>query len=142
VDPLPALRRAEDEPARVAGYRVVNIVQLRIRELPALGRIVDATMAAGATTIRSVRFTLAEPARAEADARALAVRDARARAQQLAEAGGVRLGEVLELTEGAPVRPFAERFGAAAGVVTAPGPFEPGQLEVVVTVTARYRLAR
>lgn len=142
VDPLTPPRRAEDEPARVAGYRAINIVQLRIRELAALGRIVDAAMTAGATTIRSVRFILAEPANAEAEARALAVQDAAARARQLADAGGVRLGELLALTEGAPVRPFAERFGATMEAVRAPGPVEPGQLEVVVTVTARYRLAR
>ncbi|HSF04405.1 MAG TPA: SIMPL domain-containing protein [Methylomirabilota bacterium] len=143
VDPVSPPRRPEDETVRIAGYRVVNVVQLRIRELPAVGRIVEAAMAAGATTIRGVRFTVADPAKPEAEARALAVRDAQAKASQLAEASGARLGELVSLTDGAPpLRPPGERFGVAVSAAMAPGPVEPGQLEIVVSVTARYRLAR
>jgi uncharacterized protein YggE len=143
VEPVTPARRPEEESARITGYRVVNVVQLRIRELAAVGRIVEAAMAAGGTTIRGVRFTVADPARPEAEARALAVRDAQARASQLAEAAGLRLGELISLTEGLPpLRPGGERYGMAAGAVVAPGPVEPGQLEIVVSVTARYRLAR
>jgi len=143
VEPVTPPRRTEDETVRIAGYRVVNVVQLRIRELTAVGRIVEAAMAAGATTIRGVRFTVADPAKAEAEARALAVRDAQAKASQLAEAAGLRLGELLSLTDGAPPpRPLGERFGVAVSAAMAPGPVEPGQLEIVVSVTAHYRLAR
>lgn len=143
VEPVTSARRPEEESARITGYRVVNVVQLRVRDLAAVGRVVEAAMAAGGTTIRGVRFTVADPARPEADARALAVRDAQARANQLAEAAGLRLGELISLTEGVPpLRPGVERYGAAVGAVMAPGPVEPGQLEIVVNVTARYRLAR
>ncbi len=143
VEPVTPARRPEEDSTRIVGYRVINVVQLRVRELAAVGRIVEAAMAAGATTIRGVRFTVADPARPEAQARALAVRDAQSRASQLAEAAGLRLGELISLTEGPPpLRPAAERYGMAVGAVMAPGPVEPGQLEIVVTVTAHYRLAR
>jgi hypothetical protein len=143
VDPVTPPRRPEDDTVRIAGYRVVNVVQLRVRELTAVGRIVEAAMAAGATTIRGVRFTVADPARPEGEARALAVRDAQVKASQLAEAAGLRLGELVSVTDGAPSpRPLGDRFGVAVGMATAPGPVEPGQLEIVVNVTARYRLAR
>lgn len=143
VEPVTPPRRTDDEPVRIAGYRVVNVVELRIRELAAVGRIVEAAMAAGATTIRGVRFAVAEPTKLEAEARALAVRDAEARARQLAEAAGLRLGPLLSLTEGgAPPRPLAERGGVAVSAAMAPGPVEPGQLEVVVTVAAHYRIVR
>lgn len=144
VDPVTAARRDGDDGARIVGYRVVNVVQVRIRELAAVGRLVEAAMAAGATTIRGVRFTLADPARAEAEARALAVQDAQARAGQLAAGAGLRLGELVSLSEGVPTpRPLlAERFGGTVSAAMAPGPVEPGQLEIVVSVTAHYRLAR
>ncbi|HET9491827.1 MAG TPA: SIMPL domain-containing protein [Methylomirabilota bacterium] len=144
VDPVTAPRRSEDEGARIAGYRVVNVVQVRIRELTAVGRLVEAAMAAGATTIRGVRFRVSDPARAEAEARALAVRDAQTKAGQLAEAAGLRLGELVSLTDGGPLpRPeLGERFGATVSAAMAPGPVEPGQLEITVSVTAHYRLAR
>ena len=144
VEPISPPRRSEDETVRIVGYRVVNVVQLRIRDLPAVARIVEAAMAAGATTIRSVRFTLADPAKAQAEARALAVKDPQARATQLAESAGLKLAELVSLSEGAPpVRPYAERLDmAVSSPVMAPGPVEPGQLEVFVSVNARYRLAR
>jgi len=143
VEPVTPPRRTEDETVRIAGYRVVNIAQLRVRDLTAVGRIVEAAMAAGATTIRGVRFTVAEPARPEAEARALAVRDAQGRAAQVAEAAGLRLGELVSLTEGAAVpRPLMERFSGTVSAAMAPGPVEAGQLEIVVTVNAHYRFAR
>jgi uncharacterized protein YggE len=143
VEPVTPQRRTEDEAVRITGYRVVNVVQLRIRELSAVGRIVEAAMAAGATTIRGVRFTVADPAKPEAEARALAVKDAQMRAAQLAQASGLRLGELVSLNDGPPpLRPVGERYGVASSVVMSPGPIEPGQLEVTVSVNAHYRLAR
>jgi uncharacterized protein YggE len=143
VEPVTAPRRNEDDSARITGYRVVNVVQLRIRELSAVGRLVEAAMAAGATTIRGVRFTVSDPAGPEAAARALAVRDAQSKAGQLAAAAGLRLGELVSLTDGPPSpRPLGDRFGGTVAAAMAPGPVEPGQLEITVSVTAHYRLAR
>jgi uncharacterized protein YggE len=142
VDPLVAPRRSEEEPPRILGYRAANIVQLRIRQLDAVGRILDVAVAAGANTLRGLVFTVSDPAPMEAQARALAVQSAGAKAQQLAAAAGVRLGELVRITEGEPpVRPAAERLAVTA-LTTGPGPIEPGQQEIVVTVTAHYRIAQ
>jgi uncharacterized protein len=142
VDPLVGPRRSEEEPPRILGYRAANIVQLRIRQLDAVGRILDAAVAAGANTLRGLVFTVADPAPIEAQARALAVQSAGAKAQQLAAAAGVRLGELVRITEGEPpVRPAAERLAVTA-LTTGPGPIEPGQHDIVVTVTAHYRIAQ
>jgi hypothetical protein len=142
IDPLTSPRRAEEESPRILGYRVANVVQARIRQLEAVGRILDAAVAAGANVLRGPTFTVAEPAPVEAQARALAVRNAATKARQLAEAAGVTLGELVLLTEGEPhvVPRFAEaRVTAAPG---APGPVEAGQLEITVTVTAHYRIGK
>jgi hypothetical protein len=140
VDPLMAPRRGEEE-ARIQGYRALNVVQLRVRDLGAVGRVLDGAVAAGANVIRGVSFTVQDRSRLESEARARAVTDAHERARQLAAAAGVRLGDLLALTEGAPPVPVAERFDRAA-LTAAPGPVEPGELEVVVSVEARYRLVR
>jgi uncharacterized protein YggE len=141
VEPLVAPRRGEDDPARILGYRALNVVQVRVRDLAALGRVLDAAVAAGANVLRGISFTVLDRGRLESEARARAVSDAFERAQQLAAAAGVRLGDLLSLTEGAAAFPPAERFDRAA-LTAAPGPVEPGELEVVVSVEARYRLAR
>lgn len=140
VDPLLTPRRGEEE-ARILGYRALNVVQLRVRDLAAVGRVLDAAVAAGANVIRGVSFTVQDRSRLEAEARARAVADAHERARQLAAAAGVRLGVLVALAEGTPPVPLAERFDRAA-LTAAPGPVEPGEQEIVISVEARYRLAR
>lgn len=142
IDPVVAPRRGEEEPTRILGYRVANVVQVRIRQLDAVGRILDAAVAAGVNTLRGLTFTVADLEAVEAQARKLAVQNAAAKARQLAEAAGAMLGELVLLTDGVPPpvpRPLAV---GRAELAVAPGPVEPGQLEIVVTVAAHYRIAK
>ena len=139
VDPIPAQRRSEEEPTRIVAYRVSNVVRVRIRDVAAAGQIVDAAVAAGANTVSALQFTVSDPARAESEARAQAVALAAAKARELAAAAGVPLGEVLSIEEDAPQYPVPvarARVMSTAG----PGPIEAGELEIVVSVQARYRL--
>lgn len=145
VEPLYAPRRGDEEQPRITGYRVANVAQVKIRDLGAVGRILDAAVAAGANSIRSLQFAVDDPSTGEAEARARAVKNAAARARQLADAAGVRLGDLQQLNEGAPPpRPIFERFGRAtlAAAPMAPGPVESGEQEIVVTVDAHYRIDR
>jgi len=142
LEPRTAPRRSEDDPIRIAGYYVANIVQVRVRRRDDAARVLEAAIGAGANTVRGVRFTVADPAPAEARARALAVQDALDRARQIAQAAGVKLGPIVSISEGGAPRPVAEpltRIGVAAAAM-APGPMESGQLEITVTVDARFRL--
>ena len=140
VDPIAAPRRPEDEATRIIAYRATNIVRIRVRALDSLGRVLDGAVAAGANVVRDVQFALADPAAAQARARAEAVREATARAQQLAAAAGVRLGELIYLNEG---RGGPEPIVVPRMVISAAaGPVEAGQLEVTVTVDARWRIIR
>lgn len=142
IDPLPAPPRGgEQDTTRIASYRVVNVVEVRVRDLGALGRLLDGAVAAGANVVRGVRFTLENRGAVEAEARARAVRDATTKAHQLAEAAGVRLGELVLLTEGSSPRPLMERFGPTTLTARSIGPVETGQLETIVTVEAHFRIA-
>jgi uncharacterized protein YggE len=139
VEPL-AVRGPEGggDPARIAGYRVSNVVQLAVRDLAAVSRVVDAAVAAGANVIHGVHFTLEDRRTAERSARERAVAAAHASALDLARAANVRLGPLLSLGEGPGIRPV-ERTAMMAGVQRgAPGPIEAGELTVLVVVEARY----
>lgn len=145
IDPIPAPRRTEEDPVRIVAYRATNVVQLRVRNLDAVGRLIDAAVRAGANTVGSLHFTVDDPARPESEARRLAVRAAVARARELADAAGVKLGDLAQLSEsGGPIpRPHLERgVGLAmSAAAMGPGPVESGQLEIVVAVEAQYRIA-
>jgi uncharacterized protein len=139
IEPIAAPRRNESDPVRIDGYRVGNTAQVRIRDVRMVGRVLDAVVRAGANTVGSLAFTVNDRTAVEAQARTLAVRDAATKARQLADAAGVRLGPLLSLTEQAIGRPFPVTRGITA---MASMPVEPGEVEVTVTVEARYRLDR
>ncbi|MCX8025973.1 MAG: SIMPL domain-containing protein, partial [Thermanaerothrix sp.] len=79
-------------------YVVENTVFITVRDLSQLGSLLDAVVRAGANNIYGISFDVADRAKAEAEARRLAVEDAKARAQELAEAAGVTLGEVQNVS--------------------------------------------
>jgi uncharacterized protein YggE len=145
VEPLTAPQtRADEQPPRIAGYRVANAVQIKVRKLDDLGRVLEAALGAGANTLRGLHFTVDDPAAAEAEARARAVRDATAKARQLADAAGVKLGDLVFLSEGvAPPRPVFREFSRAAmAPAMAPGPVETGEQDITVTVEAHFSISR
>jgi uncharacterized protein YggE len=141
VDPrtAPGDPARREEPPRIIGYHVTNLVQVTVRKLPDAGPILDAAVAAGANTVRGIRFTLADPAAAQAEARKNAVTDALAKTRQLAAAAGVKLGEVLSIRESGAPPPIPMRTMALRAEST---PIEPGQLEVVVTLELRQAIQR
>ncbi|HEY7519883.1 MAG TPA: SIMPL domain-containing protein [Methylomirabilota bacterium] len=135
IDPIAEAQDRGGAGARVIGYRVANTVQVKSREIAALGRLVDAAVAAGANVVGDVHFSLEDARGAEARARALAVQHAHEQARQVAAAAGVRLGRLLAVSESRPIRPVARM-----SVATAPGPVEPGELDIAVTVDVRYAI--
>jgi len=139
---------AEREPQRLevegaegpVTYRVNNQVSVKVRDLGLLGDVLDQVVAAGANNIYGIGFSVDDPTDLQAEARANAVEDARARAESLAELNGVQVGDVLSISEvitGAG--PVYER-AAAAVPYGAGAPIEPGELEVQMSVQITYAI--
>lgn len=129
---------------RLLGYVVTNTVEARIRDLDRIQQAIDGAVAAGGdrTRLNGLRFELSEPESVQREARARAIANARAEAEQLAEALGVRLGEPLSVDEVAsdPVRPVMMRMEMADAAASTP--IQPGETEVVVEVRVRWAIAR
>ena len=129
-----------EDPGRITGYRVSNVVQLKVRDVAAVGRVVDGAVAAGANVVQGVQFALDDRTAAEATARERAVKSAHDTAVQLAKSAGLTLGPLVSLTENVGVRPVGAPRDAMAFSVAGAGPIEAGELTVVVTVEARYQI--
>ena len=82
-----------DEGRVLRGYRVNNTVRTKVRELETLSDIIDDATGAGGdiVVVNSIQFMIEDPTPLQAQARALAVKNAEAKAQTLAEASGVTL---------------------------------------------------
>jgi len=126
----------------LAGYDLSNVVEVTVRELAAVGDVIDGSLRAGATSLDGLAFQVADPSGAEAAARTAAVADARAKAEVLAAAAGIRIAGVADIVEGGapPSFPLAKaaRMSLAADSGT---PVAAGTTDVVVTVTVTFRTA-
>ena len=122
-------------------YSVDNTVYVTVRDLKQLGDLLDTVVAAGANTINSIQFDVADKAEAIKTARAEAVKDAQAQAQELADSAGVTLGEIqaLGFYDSQPY-PMYEGKGGGAVAQSAAVPIQPGQLTFTVTVNATYAI--
>lgn len=120
-------------------YHVVNMLRVKVLEIDNTGDIISAGLDAGANTVNSLSFSIDESDALEADARVNAVADARDRAQQLADAMGVSLGDPVYISEGTSGGgPVIERMAMAdAGLGGGPSISE-GQLTVSVTVNVSF----
>jgi len=121
---------------RLTGYKVTNIIKVTIKKLDDIGKIIDGAVEAGATTVQSVTFDLLDPKPAQKQARELAVRDARTKAEALAGTAGVKLGNVLGISEQV-IRPIAETK-TLVGEPAPTTPITPSNLEVSVSVQVNY----
>lgn len=126
-------------------YAVDNSVFVTVRKLDNLGDLLDAAVAAGANSINSIQFDVADKTEALKQAREAAVKDAKAQAQELADVAGMSLGDVQSISfyDSAPV-PFTESYGKGGGggavAEAAAVPIQPGQLTLTATVSMSYQI--
>ena len=79
------------EPPTLTGYEVRNNVTIKVRDLVALGPLLDKVVQSGANQSSGLTFLSANPEALQSQARIAAVKDAMAQAAQVADAAGVRL---------------------------------------------------
>ena len=131
------------EAPKISGFIANNGVTVRVRALDGLGAVLDAAVQDGANQLNGVEFGLQEPRPAQDEARRRAVADARARAELLAEAAGVKLGAIRSISEtmGAPMPMPAFRMAADA-VAGAPVPVAAGEVATTANVTIVWEIAQ
>ncbi|MGC1497357.1 MAG: SIMPL domain-containing protein [Sulfitobacter sp.] len=125
---------------KVSGYEAGNSVTVIVRDLAMLGEMMDAVIDIGANDFNGLSFGLQEPGPAMSAARALAVKDAMARADELAKAALLELGNVLRITEnsrgGAPM--MMEMAAARSSMNDA---IAGGEVDVQAQVTMVFAIA-
>lgn len=136
ISPQRAYR--EERPDSVTGFWVRNTISATVRSLDSIGAVLQDAIAAGANEIHGLQFTVSNPDSLEDVARALAVADARRRAEALAAAADASLGRIVSLSESAVSVPSYFRGASEADAVGVP--VEPGQVEVSASVSAVFEL--
>lgn len=121
------------------GYRVENNIQVTVRELPRVGEILDIAMKAGANQSYGLSFESTKRAEAYDKALQEAVKEARRKAELMAQATGGQLGALVELQEQGGG--YGGMYTKAMSLDSVGGtPVASGTLSVEATVVAVYQL--
>ncbi|MDV3257204.1 MAG: SIMPL domain-containing protein [Sphingomonas sp.] len=134
-------------PAKIIGYEARNTVQVRVRQLSEMGKIIDMLVAAGANQVNGPTFTLDEPRAAQDEARKEAVALGRERAELYARETGMRVARIISIREAGgryPVRDAIVVSGYRSGVAAPapPTPVSPGELGITVNISMQFELTR
>ncbi len=89
----------EGQAPRLIGYQATNTVNVKLRNLEKAGGVIDKAVASGSNRLDSISFGFADTKPLLNEARKAAVADARERASLYAEAAGVKLGPVLQISD-------------------------------------------
>lgn len=127
--------------AKLAAYQVTNTISIRVRDLAKTGEAIDKAVSLGVNQGGGISFVNDDPAATITEARKRAVQDAMAKAKTLAEAAGVQIGSILEISEQsyspapAPFMYKALPEDAAAAV-----PVEAGENAYKIQVNVTFEL--
>ncbi|PKH45745.1 SIMPL domain-containing protein [Dehalococcoides mccartyi] len=133
-----------DNRSTIVGYRVSNQAEVKIRQIAQTGSILDAAVRAGGddSRVNGLYFSIDDPAAAYEQARALAIQDAKAKAEQMASVAGVSLGKLIYISETSNYIPrwdYAKDAGMASSVPEVT-PISSGETTVTVSVQAVYSI--
>lgn len=131
-------------PPEIVGYTITQTVSVKVRDREKIGVLLSGVVKNGANSVYGPSFTIDDPTKIENEARAIAIKNAKEKAESVAKAGGFRLGRILSINEGG-YTPYYRFTGLAAdgkggGDEVPPPAIEPGSQDVVINVSITYEI--
>jgi uncharacterized protein YggE len=124
---------------RITGYQVSNSVTVTIRDLVKAGTLLDQVVQAGANNITGLNFSIADTSALVSEARIRAFDAAKAKAEAMAKAAGVELGEIISVSESSQnAQPYP--MARVAMDAMAAAPVQAGTQDITVDVSIVYAL--
>jgi uncharacterized protein YggE len=126
---------------QLIGYAVRNAIQVTVKDMTSIGRVLDGATQSGANEVGGITFTFTDGTYANLQKQALqkAVQDASNQAQTMATTLGVRITGVVSVTPAYLYQPYATaKLNAASGTAT---PIQTGTLQVTVNVQVVYEIS-
>lgn len=138
----PQYRYVENEAPRITGYQATNTVNLKVRDIAKLGKVLDALVAQGANQINGPTFQIDQPEPLYDQARLAALNKAKQRADTYAKALNLRVRRIVSISEGGGggFRPVPMMAMAARGKAEMDTSISPGETEVSVNLDVVFEL--
>ncbi len=119
-------------------FAVENTVNVTVRDLTSLGEVLSAVVDAGANNIYGISFDVEDREAAVAEARNLAIADARANAEAIAADAGVSLGELINISVSSGSTPITYYDAKGAAYSEAAVPIAAGTLSIIMEAYLTY----
>lgn len=144
-----------DNKGNYTGTKFTSSVTLTVtvREVENTAKVIDAAVDAGANTSYGISFGLQDPTSRKAEQLALAVEDAKKKAEAMAKAMGMSLGGVVSLTDGTTIDESPATYYESTDAMASEAPeaeagadmagsshIKPGTMEIHGYVSARFFL--
>jgi len=132
-------------PQQLTGYTASQSVTVKIRDLNKASDVLDAAGSVGANTVSGLNFTIDNPEKPQADARAKAIADAMSKATVLEKQLGVTLTRVVNFSENGQVpTPIMynsmDKLGAGVAAPSVAPAIETGSQDIVSNVTLTFEI--
>lgn len=127
---------------KVNGYQVNISLSVTVRQLDKINDVIDSATGNGANMVGGVQLTVDENKQKELQqqARELAVKDAKQKADSLSRAAGLSLGRIVNVVEGGIFEPRPMPMMMAAGLAKEDTgtQIQPGSTDITSSVTLYY----
>jgi len=133
------------QPQEIVGYTLSQTDSVKIRDLAKTDKIVSGVVSAGANNVSQLNFTVDDPSSLQTQAKGLAIKQAIARAEIMAETAGFKVGKIISIDEfgSSPVPMYSTGFGGEAKTLSAPvldANLNPGSNDIVSNVNVRFEI--
>ena len=121
-------------------FVVENTVNVIVRDLGSLGDVLTAVVDAGANNIYGISFDVEDRDAAVAEARTLAIDDAKVKAQAIAADAGVSLGDLINISVYSGSSPITYYDAKGGAYAESEVPISAGTLTILMECSLTYEL--
>jgi len=129
-------------PNAITGYRISTGYEVKIKDFDKVNEVLVKTTEAGANVIGNIYFEVNDKTKKEKlqEAREMAVKEAKEKASSLANATGITLGKIINISEsgGYQQRLYTNAAGGTPEEKISTPAIEPGETELSVTVSLSF----
>jgi uncharacterized protein YggE len=133
-----------NEPPVISGYRLDQGLTLKIRDLAKVDSVLGKATELGVNSIYGLSFTLQDDTKVKQEARAKAFEAAKDKASEMADAAGVKIGDILAFSEGGGATPPMPYYAKDMAQGLGGGGYTPevqaGSQEYTVYVNVTYEI--
>lgn len=133
-----------DSKEELTAYNANSTLAVRVSDMDEVGNVIDTAFEAGANTLNGIQFSATNTTEAKEKALKAAMKDAKEKAEVLAEASGLQIREMDEIVEQSTYsydRGVANNFAKAESADAAGTFVQAAKLTVSSTISVKFKAA-